>query len=584
MPKVLLITENLGWADMLTKQLNTLQGTLIHLNNLHEAPHKKSLTLAPDLVFVDYQQAHPKALAEARRLWPQAEIALVGTQPLAQVYADLQQLEILHYVGLPITDTHQLGLLLLQSLAKTKLRQEQERLQAQVLHETNHDKLTGLANGTFLHARLTRFLSMHGRDSEQCAILFLDIDRFKNVNDSMGHIEGDQLLIAIAERLKNSVRPSDLVARLGGDEFTILLEGITDQSDVRRAAERVQMGLSSPICLANQEVYVSASIGIAISRSEHDSADTLIQDADTAMYRAKERGGGVFEIFDTSMQTHAAHFLELENNLRRALTRDEFQLFYQPIVSLQTREIVGFEALLRWIRPDVGMISPVEFIPIAEQTGLIVPIGKWVLGQACRQLKQWEAYQPTSTPLFMSVNISPRQFSHSELVNDVALILQETAVSPEVLKLEVTESLLIDTVAQTMDTMTQLRAMNIRLCVDDFGTGYSSLSTLSQFPIQTLKIDRSFVKRLGPDGRHGAIIDTILNLAHTLGMDVIAEGIETLEQLEQLKIRNCEFGQGFLFARPVTATQATAMLEGTVLAPTPVETQSATRHDKDKSA
>lgn len=559
MRKVYIVTENTLWAEDLQPQMLALDCEVELLGSLSEGKAPRYQQQTPDLVLLDHAQAHPKALAECQRLWPMSELIIFGPAPLADVFEELIRLGVLHYFTVPVSEPHQLALLILGGAAKSTLRREQERLQAQALHDQFHDPLTGLANGALLNERLDKALSVRRNPDIHCAILFLDIDRFKNINDSLGHVEGDQLLIAIAGRLKACVRPSDIVARLGGDEFTLLLEGISDRNDARRAAERVQRALSAPIVLGGQDVYVSASIGIAVSAAGQIGKN-LVQDADTAMYRAKARGGGVFEVFDSSMQNQAAQFLGLESRLRGALSKQELRVFYQPIISFETGEIAGFEALLRWFSPEKGIIGPADFVPIAEQTGLIVPIGRWVLGQACRQAKLWENMGPGGTPLFVSVNISPRQFAHGELVDDVALVLQESGVDPANLKLEVTESLLIDTVPQALDVMSKLRAMNIRLCVDDFGTGYSSLSTLSQFPIQTLKIDRAFVKRLGPDGKHGAIIDTVITLAHALGMDVIAEGIETTEQRDQLKMRHCEYGQGFLYSKPVPEEQATAML------------------------
>lgn len=566
MRKVYIVTENTVWAEDLQPQMLALDCDVEMLLTLRDGQAPRFQQQTPDLVLLDHAQAHPKALAELQRLWPMSEVVIFGEAPLAQVFEELIRLGVLHYFTVPVLEPHQLALLILGGAAKAILRREQERLQAQALHDAFHDPLTGLANGALLNERLDKALGTRRASDRQCAILFLDVDRFKNINDSLGHLEGDQLLIAIAGRLKACVRPSDIVARLGGDEFTLLLEGISDHADARRAAERVQRSLTAPILLGGQEVYVSASIGIAVS-APGQLGKNLVQDADTAMYRAKARGGGVFEIFDASMQNQAAQFLGLESRLRRALAKQELLVYYQPIIHFGSGEIAGFEALLRWKSPEHGMIGPGDFIPVAEQTGLIVPIGRWILGEACRQAKLWEKMGPGGTPLFMSVNISPRQFAHGELVDDVALVLQETGMDPQNLKLEVTESLLIDTVPQALDVMGKLRAMNIRLCVDDFGTGYSSLSTLSQFPIQTLKIDRAFVKRLGPDGKHGAIIDTVITLAHALGMDVIAEGIETTEQRDQLKMRHCEYGQGFLYSKPVPEAEATALLMGAAALP-----------------
>ena len=456
----------------------------------------------------------------------------------------------------------------------TAQRLAEERL----LHESYHDPLTGLPNGAQLRERLDRArLHAERRPAYTYAVLFLDIDRFKNVNDSLGHLEGDQLLMAIAGRLKSCVRPTDVVARLGGDEFTILLDGISDRADARRAAERVQRALAAPIRINGQELYVSASIGIAISADGKSQPRQLVRDADAAMYHAKARGGGSYAVFDDAMHSKATHMLGIESNLRRALAKQELRLYYQPIISFATGQVAGFEALLRWYSPERGIIPPNEFIPVAEETGLIVPIGRWVLQEACRQMKAWSSIAVGDQPLFMSVNISPRQFTQPDLVDQIGTVLSDTGVDPKTLKLEVTESLLIDNVESTAQMMKKLQGMNLRLCIDDFGTGYSSLSTLYQLPIHTLKVDRSFVSRLSPDGKNGEIVDTIIMLAHNLGMDVIAEGIENAHQLEQLKLRKCEYGQGYFFSRPVAADAAGTLLTAKppwpaslIAAPTPV--------------
>lgn len=465
----------------------------------------------------------------------------------------------MHARGLAMRDAQGKGLRLVGSQTDiTAQKLTEERL----LHDAFHDALTGLPNSALLRDRLERAAAYAKRRRDYLyAVLFLDIDRFKNINDSLGHIEGDQLLIAIAGRLRGCVRPVDIVTRLSGDEFTILLDDISDRQEAIRAAERMQRALALPFKLNNQEIYATASIGIAVSSEGDDDPYNLVRDADTAMYRAKSRGTGLYEVFNASMHAQAVHVLGVETSLRRALGRQEFRLHYQPIVALSTGKIMGFEALLRWYSPSKGIVQPQDFIPVAEETGLIIPIGRWVLREACRQMVLWQKAAP-GQQLFMSVNISPRQFTQVDLVDQIAAVLKETGVDPKQLKLEITESLLIDNVESTAVMMKKLQNMNLRLCIDDFGTGYSSLSTLYQLPIHTLKVDRSFVNRINAEGTHGEIVDTIIMLAHNLGMDVIAEGIENLGQLQGLKKRNCEYGQGYFFSRPVTADAAGALVQG----------------------
>jgi diguanylate cyclase (GGDEF)-like protein/PAS domain S-box-containing protein len=435
-----------------------------------------------------------------------------------------------------------------------------------LLHEAFHDALTGLPNNALLRDRLQRAAAFARRRPDYTyAVLFLDVDRFKKINDSLGHLAGDQLLIGLAERLRSCVRPVDLVARLGSDEFTILLDDIGDRQEAARTAERVQRALALPFALGSQEIYASASIGIALSSDKLADPYDLVRDADTAMYRAKTRKNGVYEIFDSSMHTQAVHRLGMETSLRRALGKNELRLHYQPIMNLKTRKLVGFEALLRWFSAERGLVQPSDFIGLAEETGLIIPIGRWVLREACQQMMAWRSSLEGAADLFVSVNISPRQFTQADLVDQIAEVLRDTHFDPKLLKLEVTESLLIDNVGSTAVMMDKLRSMDVRLCIDDFGTGYSSLSTLYQLPIHTLKVDRSFVGRLGTHGSHGEIVDTIILLAHNLNMDVIAEGIETPLQLLNLQSRACDYGQGYLFSKPVPPESAAEMIKAAQL-------------------
>jgi len=426
---------------------------------------------------------------------------------------------------------------------------DRKLVEERLMHEAIHDVLTGLPNRALFTDLLGRALGRaKRRDDFLFAILFLDIDRFKMINDSLGHMIGDQLLIAIARRLEACLRPGDTVARLGGDEFTILLEDIQDVKDTTVVAERIHQELSQPFTIGEQEVFISASIGIALSATGYNRPEELLRDADTAMYRAKAAGKATHQLFDQGMHSRAVAQLQMETSLRRALERHEFRLYYQPTVSLKTGKLTGFEALLRWQHPERGLILPMEFVPHVEETGLIVPIGKWVFQEACRQLRIWQ--KEFRENLTISVNLSGKQFLQSELVQDISLVLEETNLTPNTLMLEITESVLMERPESMTFTLEKLRALNVQLHIDDFGTGYSSLSYLHRFPINVLKIDHSFVSRMGID-ENLEIVGTIMNLARNLGLEVIAEGVETKEQVAKLKALQCDFAQGYFFSHPV---------------------------------
>ncbi|HEY9282437.1 MAG TPA: bifunctional diguanylate cyclase/phosphodiesterase [Pyrinomonadaceae bacterium] len=420
-----------------------------------------------------------------------------------------------------------------------------------------HDALTGLPNRLLLADHLRLAIGRAKRHPDHSfALIFLDLDRFKYINDSLGHAAGDQLLITIARRLENSLRPTDTVARLGGDEFAILLDGLEDDGDAVHVAERVQQELTSPFHLSGHEVFTTASIGITLSRTGYEHPENVLRDADTAMYRAKENGKARYELFDSVMHARAVERLKLENDLRRAVERGEFEVYYQPIVSLDSERIAGFEALVRWDHPERGFVLPAEFIPVAEETGLIVEIGQWVLRESCRQMREWQRRSFDNRLLTLSVNLSGKQFLQPNLIGCVKQILHETDLDPRCLKLEITESIMMENAEAASAMLVQLRGLGVKLSIDDFGTGYSSLSYLHRFPVNTLKIDRSFVMRMGDAGENSEIVRTILTLASNLGMDVVAEGVETEGQLAQLKAMRCPYGQGYLFSKPVDAAGA----------------------------
>jgi diguanylate cyclase (GGDEF)-like protein/PAS domain S-box-containing protein len=440
---------------------------------------------------------------------------------------------------------------------------DHKEAEQRLLHNATHDVLTGLPNRALFMDRLKRLFDRARHDNGHLfAVLFLDLDRFKIVNDSLGHQIGDQLLVALARRLDGSLRPGDMVARLGGDEFAIILDHLKHISDATQAAERIHKELCVPFNLSGHEVFASVSIGIAHSHTPYEQPEDFIRNADTAMYRAKDQGRGRFELFDKDMHVRAVALLELETDLRRALARGEFCVHYQPIVSIENWRIAGFEALLRWQHPEQGFISPSKFIPVAEETGLINQIGQWVFREACKQLRAWQIQYPSDTPLTISVNLSAKQFSHPTLIEDIKQILTETNVSPSSLKIEITESAIIENIDLATEILRQLKAIGIRISLDDFGTGYSSLSYLHRFPIDTLKIDRSFVTRMSMP-KNSEIVRTIITLAVNLGMDVIAEGVETREQIILLTGLNCEYVQGFLLSKPVDGETMRELIEQT---------------------
>ena len=446
--------------------------------------------------------------------------------------------------------------------ARVKERtQELEVANTQLLEMALHDSLTGLPNRALLMTDLRR--SIHQAKANlnyQFAVLFLDCDRFKVVNDSLGHLVGDELLILIAHRLSCYVKPQNTLARLGGDEFAILLTEIPNFHDVTTLSDQILQCFSQPFNLERHEIFMNASIGIVIGNCEYNEPEHLLRDADTAMYRAKALGKGQYHLFDPVMHTAALERLQLETDLRRGIEQEELVVHYQPIVSLITGRISGFEALVRWRHPKRGLIPPGLFIPIAEETGLITAIGYWVLSESCHQLRTWQQQNSIDPNLFVSVNLSVKQFAQPNLLEQIDQVLEHSQLSPDCLKLEITESAIMDNHQDVATILKELRKRRILISIDDFGTGYSSLSYLHSFPVDTLKIDKSFVQRLNLTSENIGLIPVIISLAKTMNMNVVAEGIELVDQLKILRELDCGFGQGYFFAKPLPGEELINLL------------------------
>jgi diguanylate cyclase (GGDEF)-like protein len=436
--------------------------------------------------------------------------------------------------------------------------QERKRSEERIQYLAYHDGLTSLPNRIFFSELLKHGISLAHRQKKGLAVLFIDLDRFKYINDTLGHAVGDALLQEVARRLKACLRESDTVARLGGDEFVVLLEEMDDQKQISVVAQKILSTLVKPFVNLGQEFHITASIGISLYPAHGQDEQSLMKNADIAMYRAKEEGKNNFQFYSEELNAHSFERLTLESSLRRALERDEFLLHYQPKMVLATGQIGGVEALLRWQHPDLGLVAPAQFITMAEETGLIVPIGKWVLRTACAQNKAW--LDQGMPRLSMAVNLSARQFSDENLLRDINSILEETGMDPTLLELEITESMLMQNVEKAIGTLTSLNSKGIRLAIDDFGTGYSSLSTLKRFPINTIKVDRSFIRDLPGEPNDKALTDAIIAMGRSLNMTVIAEGVETKEQADYLRSQACDEYQGFYFRKPMPADELAALI------------------------
>jgi diguanylate cyclase (GGDEF)-like protein/PAS domain S-box-containing protein len=441
----------------------------------------------------------------------------------------------------------------------TARKAAEERL----LHDAFHDPLTGLPNRALFMDRLGMAIAHAKRRlSYTFAVLFIDLDRFKNVNDSLGHSVGDELLVAVARRLESCLRPGDTVARLGGDEFTILLDEVTDVEHAVQVAQRMHREMSRPFRVQGHEVFVTMSLGITVGAGgDYDRPEDVLRDADTAMYGAKTSGKSRDAVFDPNMHDRAVALLQLETDLRRAIEHSEFEIYYQPIVSLSCGKIDAFEALLRWRHPRRGLLCPDSFVPVAEDTGLIVPIGWWVLHEACSQLADWQSRPWGGEHLAVTVNLSGRQFMQADLVQRIENILYRTGIRSGSLRLEITESTIMEQAEEAVEKLLALRRLGVKLYIDDFGTGYSSLSYLHRLPVDALKIDRSFISEMDTGDERSEIVGTIVTLARTLRMDVAAEGIETAEQVTRLRALACHYGQGYFFSKPVGRVAAGGLIQ-----------------------
>lgn len=439
---------------------------------------------------------------------------------------------------------------------------ERERVEQELRHASRHDPLTRLPNRAYFTERLSRAVQRARRDpAELFAVLFLDLDHFKVVNDSVGHQAGDELLVAVARRLEQCLRGEDMVARLGGDEFALLLEHVRDAGDAAHVAERILATLAMPINVGGYELFTSASIGIVLSSSAHEQPEHLLRSADMAMYRAKVGGRGRFELFDPAMHAAALVRLQLETDLHRAAERGEFLVHYQPIVCLITGRVSGVEALVRWRHPERGLVPPAEFVPAAEETGLIIPLGRWVLEEACRQVRSLQEIRREGPPLTLAVNLSGKQLTQADLVEQVARILEAERLAPSCLKLEITESVIIEKTELVTRVLAEIKRLGVQVQLDDFGTGYSSLGYLHRLPLDALKVDRSFINNMELAERPAQLVQTILTMSRNLGLEAIAEGVTTAGQLRRLRELGCHYAQGYLFSAPLDAVSLAMLLK-----------------------
>lgn len=561
--RILLVEDNPGDARLLRESLREVEDAqfeLAHVDRL-DAAFQHLLTAEADVVLLDLSLPDSTGIDTIRRLHlhaPQLPIVvLTGMKDENQGVRAVQE-GAQDYLVKGFADGNLLRRAMRYAIERHRILGELESARRQEHFVATHDLLTRLPNRQLFHDRLGQALAEARRHGSRAAVLFIDLDRFKFTNDTFGHAVGDRLLQAVAERLRGCVRETDVAARLGGDEFTVILNNVAREEDVSGVAQKVLDQLSEPFEVDGNEFFITASIGISMYPCDGGDTEALVKNADTAMYRAKSTGKNRFQFYLPEMNERALERMDLERSLRTALDRDEFVLYYQPQVDIRTGCIVGMEALIRWEHPRLGLLTPGRFVGLAEETGLIVPIGDWVLRTACAQVREWLDQGLPQIPV--AVNISARQFQHHDPVAAVRRALEETRLDPEFLELELTESVLMNDATMAAESLLALKRLGTRISIDDFGTGYSSLAYLTRFPLEKLKIDRAFIQTITLDRQDRAVTSAIIALAHSLDLKPVAEGVETVEQLNTLRALNCDRIQGYFFSKPLTPSAATRLL------------------------
>jgi diguanylate cyclase (GGDEF)-like protein len=551
-PSILLVEDNPGDVRLVEELLRAawvVAGSINHVSSVEDAIGRVAED-APACILLDLSLPDAQGLGTLERVrdaHPSVPIVvLTGTDDEAQAVQAVQE-GAQDYLIKGQVDGHLLGRAIRYAI-------ERKFAEVQLSHQALHDPLTGLANRALLMERLAQALARTERRPSSVAVLFLDIDRFKTINDNFGHEVGDSVLACIGDRLRKALRPEDMASRFGGDEFVVLCEDLEDDRHVVTIAERIGGSISEPISLEAGEVVVTTSIGIAAARGIGDRPEVLLRDADAAVYRAKERGRDRFEFFDQRMRTRLLRRSRRESELRHAIDAGELRLYYQPLVVVDDLRVGRVEALVRWEHPRLGLLLPREFIPVAEETGFIVDLGSWVLREACCQTVRWEHASPDQRSISIAVNVSPRQLDHPDFEDTVWQVLEETGVEPNNLWFEITETAFMDPARPVLEMLGRLRERGIHLAIDDFGTGFSSLSHLRQFRIDELKVDQTFVQGLERDAEDSSIVAAVVNLAHNLGLSAVAEGVETAEQSRRVQLVGCDLAQGFYFAAPEPAS------------------------------
>jgi diguanylate cyclase len=551
-PSILLVEDNPGDVRLVEELLRAawvVAGSINHVSSVEDAIGHVAKDV-PACILLDLSLPDAQGLGTLERVrdaHPSVPIVvLTGTDDEAQAVQAVQE-GAQDYLIKGQVDGHLLGRAIRYAI-------ERKFAEVQLSHQALHDPLTGLANRALLMERLAQALARTERRPSSVAVLFLDIDRFKTINDNFGHEVGDSVLACIGDRLRKALRPEDMASRFGGDEFVVLCEDLEDDRHVVTIANRIGRSISEPISLEAGEVVVTTSIGIAAARGTRDRPEVLLRDADAAVYRAKERGRDRFEFFDQRMRARLLRRSRRESELRHAIDAGELRLYYQPLVLVDDLRVGRVEALVRWEHPRLGLLLPREFIPVAEETGFIVDLGSWVLREACCQTVRWEHASPDQRSISIAVNVSPRQLDHPDFEDTVWQILEETGAEPKNLWFEITETAFMDPARPVLEMLGRLRERGIHLAIDDFGTGYSSLSNLRQFRIDELKVDQTFVQGLDRDGEDSSIVAAVVNLAHNLGLSAVAEGVETAEQSRRVQLVGCDLAQGFYFAAPEPAS------------------------------